>query len=65
LDNLTALTPDDLGTLVWCAMDFDRKLPGAAVPPRIWEALTPEWQGKINRWRGADRDQLGAEVRKP
>lgn len=55
--------PDDLGLLVWCAMEYDRCLPAARVPPAVWEALTPEWRAKINTWNGSERDPLGAQVR--
>jgi hypothetical protein len=61
----TVITPDDLGMLAWCALSYDRRLPDGKVPPRIWEALTPEWRGKINNAKTARLDQLGAEVRKP
>lgn len=55
--------PDDLGLLVWCAMHYDHRLPHGIVPARIWAQLTPEWRGKINRWKDGSRDHLGAEVR--
>jgi hypothetical protein len=58
-----SINPDDLGKLVWCAIDYDRRLPHGNVPPLVWEALTPEWRGKIMAWKGAERDHLGAEVR--
>jgi hypothetical protein len=57
------LSPDELGLLVWCAMDYDRRLPTGIVPPAVWEALTPEWRAKINTWKGSDRDAIGAQVR--
>lgn len=60
-----AVGPDDLGLLVWCALSYDRRLPGGNIPTRVWEALTPEWQGKVNRWKSAETDHLGAEVRGP
>jgi hypothetical protein len=59
------LDPDDLGLLVWCALSYDRRLPGGNVPNRTWEALTPEWRAKLNKWKNASRGHLGAQVRGP
>lgn len=58
------ISNDDLGLLVWCAMNYDRRLPGGgAIPVGVWEELTPEWKGKILAWRDTTQDALGAEVR--
>lgn len=56
---------DDLGLLVWCALSHDRRLPAGIVPSRVWERLTARWRADINKWQSAERDVLGAELRKP
>lgn len=59
------LTDEDLRLLVWCALDFERRLPDGLIPGRIWEMLSVESRSLINRWKdGHGRDQLGAEVRR-
>lgn len=57
------MTDDELGLLVWCALGYDRRLPSGLVPERVWDQLTPQWREKINRWRTARCDVLGAEVK--
>jgi hypothetical protein len=57
------ISDDELGTLVWCAISWDRRLPRSVVPAAVWESLSDEWKDGINRWRNADTDHLGAEVR--
>jgi hypothetical protein len=61
--DIPRLSDDELGLLVWCAMGYDRRLPDAYVPDAAWQALTPEWQHRINEFKGGSRDALGAEVR--
>jgi hypothetical protein len=58
------VSDDDLGLLVWCAISFDRKLPGGYAPPGAWDALSDEWRHKINKWNTSDRDGDGAEIRR-
>ena len=60
---MAEISDDDLGLLVWCAKSYDRRLPDGRVPVAVWEALTGEWQGKINSWASSDRDPLGAQIR--
>jgi hypothetical protein len=59
------IDPDDLGLLVWCAINYDSRLPYGIVPERIWKALTPEWQAKITGWMedGERAESLAAEAR--
>lgn len=59
---MPTISDNDLGFLVWCALDYDRRLPEGRVPDQVWAALSDEWRGKINGWK-SDIDALGAQVR--
>lgn len=60
---MAEISDDDLGLLVWCALDYDRRLPAGRAPDSVWDALSDEWRGKINHWQRATVDPLGAEFR--
>lgn len=59
------IDPDDLGMLVWCAINYGSRLPYGIVPERIWKALTPEWRAKITEWMEdvGHPENLAAEAR--
>ena len=57
MSGFTLIDNDDLGTLVWCAMQFGHRLPHGVVPEEIWNLLTPEWRDRITKWIEEDEAQ--------
>lgn len=43
-DAEVTISQADLLVVLECAAFYDRRLPYGAIPPKIWEALTPEGQ---------------------
>jgi hypothetical protein len=62
---MAEISDDDLGLLVACALDYDVRLPHRTVPMRVWEALSPQWRGRINEAKDSKTDEYGREVRRP